>query len=413
MRKVLVLFVSVLGLAGALAAQPSPTNCPGVSACEFKGCPTGARPVKPPQSIQKAIDSTPATGGALCVAPGTYKGLINFKGKPINLVSSGGPSVTFIDGGGSGPVVTFATAEGKDSILDGFTVQNGKANYGAGILVNGASPTIRNSVLTKNMATGNLGRGGGIGVIGVQAHPAILCTRFLGNMASYSGGGLMSTYSANPYLRSDVFEGNRAPYGGGIGVHWSGRLDLGWTLLSANVATTDGGGIHAGTPYGNVLVRQVWFKGNRAGSNGGGMWVPAGLAEVINSTFDGNQAVDGGGIAAGFGSMVDVASSLFVRNTTTNPGSATLVNASGSNTSVVNHYNGFFGNTGPNFKGTYGDKALLIPGTDPLGNSCCPPAGSPAVNAGIPDLHFNDANGSLNDMGACGGPALSTFGPMK
>jgi hypothetical protein len=70
----------------------------------------------------------------------------------------------------------------------------------------------------------------------------------------------------------------------------------------------------------------------------------------------------------------------------------------------------------PNFKNTYGDKGLLlIPagGVDPLGNSCCPPPGSPAINAGIPDFLFNDPNGSTNDMGACGGPALLTFGPMK
>ena len=415
MRKPLALFIPVLVLilAGAWV-RPSLAACPGTEACVYNiGCPRGATPVKPGQSIQKAIDAAPCTGATLCVLPGSYTGLINFKGKPIHLISSGGPNVTFIDGGGSGPVVTFATAEGKDSILDGFTVQNGKANYGAGIVINGASPTIRNSVLTKNMATGNLGRGGGIGVIGVQAHPAILCTRFLGNTASYSGGGLMSTYSANPYLRSNVFEGNTAPYGGGIGVHWSGRLDLGWTLLSANQGTTDGGGIHVGTPYGNVLVRQTWFKGNRAGSQGGGMWVPAGLADVINSTFDGNQAPVGGGIAAGFGGMVNVASTLFVRNTTTNAASATLVNAQGSNTSVVNHYNGFFGNTGASFVNTYGNKGLLLPGADPLGNSCCPGAGSPAINAGSPDLHFNDPNGSLNDMGACGGPALSTFGPMR
>ena len=114
---------------------------------------------------------------------------------------------------------------------------------------------------------------------------------------------------------------------------------------------------------------------------------------------------------------MNVASTLFVRNKTTNVSSATLVNASGSNTSVVNHYNGFFGNTGGgNFLSTYGDKGLLIVGSggpDPLGSSCCPAAGSAAINAGIPDSLFNDPNGSRNDMGACGGPALLTYGPMK
>jgi hypothetical protein len=142
------------------------------------------------------------------------------------------------------------------------------------------------------------------------------------------------------------------------------------------------------------------------------MWIPGGLADVINSTFDGNQAAEGGGIAAGYGGMVNVASTLFVRNTTTNAASAALVNANGSNTSVVNHYNGFFGNTIKDYTNTYGDLGLLI--ADPLlGGSCCPGPGSPAIDAGIPDFLFNDPDGSRNDMGACGGPALSMFGPMK
>lgn len=411
MRKVLVFLVLVL--AGAWA-MPSLAACPGTEACVYnRGCPRGSLRVRPGQSIQRAIDAAPRTGATLCVAPGTYTGLINFKGKPINLVSSGGPGVTFLDGGGAGPVVTFASGEGKNSILNGFTVRNGKAAYGAGVYIKEASPTIRNSILTRNAAIGEFGKGGGIGVFGVWAHPSITCTQLRGNTADYAGGGLASSYSANPYLRSNLFEGNHASYGGAISVSWSGRLDLGWTQLLANQASSDGGGIHAGVPYGNVLVRQVWFKGNTAGSQGGGMWVPAGLAEVVNSTFEGNQAADGGGIAAGYGSMVSVASTLFVRNTTTTPGSATLVNAHGSNTSVVNHYNGFYGNTGGDFANTYGDLGLLVPGTDPLGSSCCPDPSSPAINAGIPDFHFNDADGSRNDIGACGGPALSTFGRMR
>jgi hypothetical protein len=410
MRKILVLFVLVL--AGAWAAPSLGADCPGTSACKITKCPKGSKKVKPGQSIQQAIDAAPNAGAALCVLPGIYREKIDFHGKPINLVSLGGPTVTFLDGGGTGPVVTFSSAEGKDSTLNGFTVRNGTATYGGGIYIKEASPTIRNSIVTGNTATGEFGKGGGIGVTGVWAHPSITCVRIVANTASYSGGGLASTYSANPYLRSIHFERNSAPYGGAISVAWSGRLDLGWAQLLANQASGDGGGIHAGVPYGNVLVRQTWFKGNRAGGYGGGMWVPAGFADVVNSTFDGNQAAQGGGIAAGFGSMVNVASTLFVRNTS-GPGSAALVNALGSNTSVVNHYNGFYGNTGGDFANTYGDEGLLIPSADPLGGSCCPGPGSPAIDAGIPDFHFDDANGSPNDMGACGGPALLTYGHMK
>lgn len=410
MKKTLAFFALLLTVAWA---QPLLADCPGTSACVLSQCPPDAKPLKIGITIQRGIDSAPYGKSSLCVPPGTYYETINFHGKPVNLVSSGGPSVTIIDGGGLGTVVTFASGEGNDSVLDGFTIRNGNAGYGAGIYINAASPTIRNLIVTNNQATGSYGRGRGIGVIGAQAHPAILCTQLLGNSASYDGGGLISGYSANPYLRSDYFEGNSASFGGAIGVYNSGRLDLGWTELIGNQASGDGGGIHAGVAYGNVLIRQVWLKNNTAGGNGGGIWVPAGFADVVNCTFDGNQAFKGGGVAAGYGGMVNVASTLFVRNTTTSASSATLVNDSGSNTSVVNHYNGFYGNTGANFLNTYGNVGLLTPGADPLGNSCCPGPGSPALHAGIPDYLFNNADGSTNDMGACGGPALSTFGPMR
>ena len=410
MRKML-LFGLVLGLAGA-SSRLARADCPGISACVYNsGCPRGAQLVQPGQSIQRAIDAAPAGGETLCVAPGTYSGLINFRGKAVNLVSSGGPDFTILDGGGAGSVVTFATGEGKNSILDGFTVRNGTAIGGGGISIFQASPTIRNSIVTENSAVGSHARGGGMSVAGAQASPAITCTVFLKNRADYAGGGLISGYSATPYLRSDLFQENTASYGGGIGVYYSGRLDLGWTELLANQAWGDGRGIHAGVPYGNLLVRQVWFLGNTASGSGGGMWVPGGLAEVLNSTFDGNSAWDGGAIAAGYGSMLSVASTLFVRNITGSSGSAALINSWGPSASVVNHYNGFFGNTVADFRNTDGNVGMVT--LPSFGTSCCPAAGSPAIDAGVPDYFFNDADGSRGDIGACGGPALSMFGPLR
>lgn len=398
----LVFVAALLGSAAGFAA----TVCPGVTTCPLSSCGPTAIVVTPGMSLQGVINSAP-NGAQICVKPGTYVGKIDFKGKGITLVSSGGPAVTILKGSGSpsGPVVTFKTFEAADSVLDGFGVQSGSTTFGGGIYISGASPTIRNCIVSKNTATGDPhSRGGGAFVMGASSRPSITCTQFSGNSASFGGGGLASAYSADPYLRSDLFQGNSAAYGGGIAVHLNGRLDVATTKLAANRATVDGGGIHSGTTYGNVLVRRCWFKNNTAIKNGGGMWVPAGLAEVLNCTFDGNQASVGGGVAAAFGSMVDVASTIFVNNRTLGGGSATLVNdfPSSSNTSVVNHYNDFFGNTGGDYLSTYGNNGLLL--VNPLLGTCCPGAGSPAINAGIPDALFNDTNGTANDMGACGGP---------
>jgi predicted outer membrane repeat protein len=393
-----------LALAGAMA-QPTLAACPGTSTCKSNnGCPQGSVIISNGQSIQNAINAA-GCSATICVRPGTYTGLIDFKGKKINLVSSNGPGVTILNGAGLGPVVSFKTAEGPASILDGFQVVNGKNPTGGGIFIQNASPVIRNCIIQRNVAaatsTNSFPRGGGVWVGGASAKPAITCTRFVGNHADYAGGGLLTGGFADPYLRFDQFQGNTASFGGGIAAYSSGRLDVGTTMFLNNQATGDGGGIHAGVVYGNVLVRQCWFKTNKAGGSGGGMWVPAGLAQVINSTFDGNQASTGGGIAAGDGGMVDVASTIFANNTGT-----ALVNTQpvGSNTSVVNHYNDFFNNSGGTFVDTYGDLGLLL--VDPQLNACCPVAGSPVINAGIPDSLFNDINGTRNDMGACGGPAI-------
>jgi len=399
MRGTFVILVLTLALAQPALAACGPTGC-----VINQGCPKGS--ITPGKSIQATIKAAGCNSTVICVKPGTYNGKIDFLGKPITLVSSGGPTVTFLNGGGTGPVVTFKTSEGPDSILDGFTVMNGSAQNGGGIFINNASPTIRNSIIRNNIATGASGgfsRGGGVWVGGASSRPSITCSRIQSNSATYGGGGLATTGSADPFLRRDHFEANSAPYGGAISTHPTGRLDVASTSFFSNRAT-DGGAIHSGVVYGNALIRQSWFRGNTATSNGGAIWVPAGLAEVVNCTFEGNRASNGGAIADGYGSMVSVSSSVFVNNTTTGGGSAALANThpAPSNTALVNHYNDFFGNVGGDSLNTYGNVGLLA--VDPVLNQCCATAG--VINLGIPDFHFNDANATRNDMGACGGPTI-------
>ena len=84
-------------------------------------------------SIQAAIDAA-QSGDWIIVHDGTYYENINLQGKAITVCSENGTGTTFIDGTSNGPVVTFDHNEGRDSILKGFTLTNGSADHGGGIL---------------------------------------------------------------------------------------------------------------------------------------------------------------------------------------------------------------------------------------------------------------------------------------
>src|SRR5215470_14292981 len=114
-------------------------------------------------TIQDAIAAA-ANGDTVQVAPGTYVENLNFLGKAILVTSEQGPDVTIIDGNGVGPVVTFATSEGRQSVLNGFTVRNGKnstSGVGGGIRTSNSSPTITGNIITHNSAST---AGGGVGI---------------------------------------------------------------------------------------------------------------------------------------------------------------------------------------------------------------------------------------------------------
>jgi hypothetical protein len=115
-------------------------------------------------------------------------------------------------------VVTFAKAEGKDTILDGFAITGGKASgvgfpdgCGAGILCSEAQPVIRNCIITNNYAASD---GGGVYI--KNLYPVLHNCLIYNNNAN-NGGGLMSVYS-QPTIANCTFSANvsRAGLGGGI-----------------------------------------------------------------------------------------------------------------------------------------------------------------------------------------------------
>ncbi|HYV26402.1 MAG TPA: hypothetical protein VFA77_02645, partial [Candidatus Eisenbacteria bacterium] len=163
-------------------------------------------------TIQAAInDANVLVADTVFVAPGTYFEYIDFRGKALTVVSEKGPEATIIDGKNSGSIITFGSHEGRDSVLCGFTIQNGVQNVYAGgggaITVGFSSPTIVSNVFRNNQ------QGFGIGAaIGCNGSSPLIAHNLFMNNNGYdldSGGGVISFINASsPLIANNVFEHN-------------------------------------------------------------------------------------------------------------------------------------------------------------------------------------------------------------
>jgi len=190
------------------------------------------------KTIQEGVKAS-SHGDAVIVARGTYVENVRFEGKNITL-SSENPmdwrvvEDTIIDGGGAGPVVTFLGTEEETCVLSGFTVRNGKAKCGGGILggtdlqrthatiehnviadntaqnaggLAYCAGLIRNNIVRGNWAPGpDYGDAGGFG----WCDGVIQNNLVVGNSAERNAGGF---YRCNGTIRNNTIVGNKAYFG--------------------------------------------------------------------------------------------------------------------------------------------------------------------------------------------------------
>jgi hypothetical protein len=171
-------------------------------------------------TIQAAIDAA-SVGTAIIVAPGVYFENISFRGQDVVLRSTAplNPSIvaqTVIDGGGDDSVITFAGPETAACVIEGFTIKNGAAKFGAGILGFGCLATIQNNVIVDNESNQNDGLGGGLAACnGLIQNNVIAFNRTTGLKSD--GGGL---YFCNGTIRNNTVYGNSTQHatskGGGL-----------------------------------------------------------------------------------------------------------------------------------------------------------------------------------------------------
>jgi hypothetical protein len=281
-----------LALSPALCAVLLAAGAPLASAADIA--------VPPGGSIQAAMDAA-VDGDRVLVAPGVYLQTIDFKGKAIAVIGTGGPAVTILKAPAQFlHVVSFHAAEGEDSVLQGFTVRDGffshpGSTFGGGISCTTAwdgpiaSPTIRDCWVLANQAAW----GGGI-----AGNPVLERCIIAGN-GSGNGGGLWGA----PKARDCVFDANWVfdGYGGGV---WAQGDDATFErcvfTFNRSYESTTGGAAYVGWSSTTATFTRClfldnytesllpWYAGHGiavASSTGPG----AGSAQLVQCTVARNQ----------------------------------------------------------------------------------------------------------------------------
>ncbi len=311
-------------------------------------------------TIQAAIDGA-ANSDVIIVRAGTYVENLDFLGKAITVESEAGPDSTVIDGNSAQSVVTFQSAEGADSVLDGFTILNGTGTdynnkrCGGGIIcINGSSPTIRRNLIESNTVEH---KGGGIycngsspsilenvirgnsvtdtdsfteggGGIHCSSSSAVIWKNSISQNMAYGrgyhqcwGGGLFF-HDSSVTLAENVIEKNTSDYAGG-GITIYAAPSAGATRVTGNVISENsaiwGGGVSCG--FASPLFANNWFR-NNAAETGAAIDFYDSLSEIYNCFFFENTAsLDGGGVAFQKSSL-SIGNCTFTRNVALDRGGA-------------------------------------------------------------------------------------------
>ena len=356
-------------------------------------------------TIQLGIDAATINDMVL-VAPGTYFENINFNGKGIIVKSSFGPSNTVIDGSqpnnpNLSSVVTFASNETCDSILEGFTLTNGNGTYcectpgywdfcGGGVYVFMSSPTLINNIIISNSAScygggvycsfsgssisrntikannagllgggvacynqsfvsiidneiiNNSARSGG-GLIIDESYINISSNIIKNNMASVGSGGGIHSNSYDPTICNNTIVGNSAKtVGGGICCYEDSSPEISGNLINDNHSEHVGGGIYCQGTSSPMIVNNILL--DNTSEYGGGIGCLAFVnIEVTNNTIVGNSANHGGGISCNWGSSVSVVNTILHSNNCALTGKEVYIGAKFNSSSCAVEYSNISG----------------------------------------------------------------------
>jgi hypothetical protein len=350
-------------------------------------------------SVQAGIDKA-----SVCVAvgPGSYFEDLDFGGRNIRVEGLYGSAETTIYGTGSDSVVTFDNGESADAVLKGFTITGGAGQlsastysdtsytyyyyyaYGGGIYISGSSPTLEDLVITNNS------------VYGYTSSSYSSGTRIYYYTYMGYGGGIFNT-SGSPSL-TDVEISRNSGYIG------AAMYDSAGAITGTRVRVRENSGEYY-TWYaygGNADFENLEVNADYSSYGYSGLYAEYTTVALTNATI---VSTDYG--VYGYGSV------LTMQNSVINGTTCGLCD--GGSTTWSLRYNDVYGNS-TNYSGLSdptgtGGNVSVSPGftsytddADADADDLSLSSRSSLVDAGDPDAAYNDADGSVNDMGAYGGP---------
>ncbi|MFC1735511.1 choice-of-anchor Q domain-containing protein, partial [Candidatus Hydrogenedentota bacterium] len=248
-------------------------------------------------TIQGAVDAS-SSGDDIWVADGTYTSVsdpvVTMKGS-VDIFGGfagnetyqeekdkyGGSLVlsTIIDGENSRRCVITA----NDTTLEGFTITNGRADFGAGMTSSvESSMTVTNCRFEGNSATNSGG-----GAYNNGSEPTFNSCEFVNNNAAVNGAGACNSSGApsftNCYFQDNVANG----VGGAIDNRSSTSTDV-TNCVFWNNSAIDGGALYAADTSSMTIINTTFF-GNTASTSGGAVFTTAATTSVTNSILWGDS----------------------------------------------------------------------------------------------------------------------------
>ncbi len=194
--------------------------------------------------------------------------------------------------GGSGGAFAFEGMASDGSQLWANITGNQAARHGGGIYASDHDLAVSDGKIQQNEAGGG---GGGLYVTGGTL--AVDGTAISDNAADH-GGGLAVAAAGEATLDGVTLSGNEASGSGGA-AHVTGTLTAADCAVQDNLAGSSGGGIVGSDA--TLDIDGCDFVTNVAGASasGGGLYAWSGTVQVLDSSFQGNEAGFGGGLALG------------------------------------------------------------------------------------------------------------------